>query len=102
MKRYKPQEHSRRPVLNEERRRAILDLLRRQGRVLVPELSRHFGIPLLATNDVYYHDPCRRALQALPLREQYRLPYPKTPMQETMGSSFCSTPITCRAGPCTT
>jgi DeoR family transcriptional regulator, aga operon transcriptional repressor len=29
-------------VLNEERRRAILDLLGRQGRVLVPELSRHF------------------------------------------------------------
>jgi DeoR family transcriptional regulator of aga operon len=30
------------PVLNEERRRAILDLLSRQGRVLVPELSSHF------------------------------------------------------------
>ena len=30
------------PVLNEERRRAILDLLSRQGRVLVTELSRHF------------------------------------------------------------
>jgi len=29
-------------VLNEERRRAILDLLTRQGRVLVTELSRHF------------------------------------------------------------
>jgi len=29
-------------VLNEERRRAILDLLNRQGRVLVSELSRHF------------------------------------------------------------
>jgi DeoR family transcriptional regulator, aga operon transcriptional repressor len=29
-------------VLNEERRRAILDLLVRQGRVLVTELSRHF------------------------------------------------------------
>jgi DeoR family transcriptional regulator of aga operon len=29
-------------VLNEERRRAILDLLARQGRVLVTELSRHF------------------------------------------------------------
>jgi DeoR family transcriptional regulator, aga operon transcriptional repressor len=29
-------------VLNEERRRAILDLLHRQGRVLVTELSRHF------------------------------------------------------------
>jgi len=33
---------SRLPVLNEERRRAILDLLSRQGRVLVTELSRHF------------------------------------------------------------
>jgi DeoR family transcriptional regulator of aga operon len=31
-----------RPVLNEERRRAILDLLTRQGRVLVTDLSRHF------------------------------------------------------------
>jgi DeoR family transcriptional regulator of aga operon len=31
-----------RPVLNEERRRAILDLLTRHGRVLVTELSRHF------------------------------------------------------------
>jgi DeoR family transcriptional regulator of aga operon len=41
-KKYEPQAHSRRPVLNEERRRAILDLLSRQGRVLVPELSRHF------------------------------------------------------------
>jgi DeoR family transcriptional regulator of aga operon len=30
------------PLLNEERRRAILDLLSRQGRVLVTELSRHF------------------------------------------------------------
>ena len=30
------------PVLNEERRRAILDLLTRQGRVLVTELSRQF------------------------------------------------------------
>jgi DeoR family transcriptional regulator of aga operon len=30
------------PVLNEERRRAILDLLSHQGRVLVTELSRHF------------------------------------------------------------
>ncbi len=30
------------PVLNEERRRAILDLLNRQGRVLVTELARHF------------------------------------------------------------
>jgi DeoR family transcriptional regulator of aga operon len=30
-------------VLNEERRRAILDLLSRQGRVLVPDLSRHFA-----------------------------------------------------------
>jgi len=30
------------PVLNEERRRAILDLLNHQGRVLVTELSRHF------------------------------------------------------------
>jgi len=30
------------PVLNEERRRAILDVLSRQGRVLVTELSRHF------------------------------------------------------------
>jgi DeoR family transcriptional regulator of aga operon len=30
------------PVLNEERRRVILDLLSRQGRVLVTELSRHF------------------------------------------------------------
>src|SRR6202035_4865520 len=30
------------PVLNEERRRAILDLLSRQGNVLVTELSRHF------------------------------------------------------------
>ena len=29
-------------MLNEERRRAILDLLSRQGRVLVTELSRHF------------------------------------------------------------
>ena len=29
-------------MLNEERRRAILDLLSRQGRVLVPELARHF------------------------------------------------------------
>src|SRR5215469_12471377 len=29
-------------VLNEERRRAILDLLGHQGRVLVTELSRHF------------------------------------------------------------
>ena len=29
-------------MLNEERRRAILDLLSRQGRVLVPELSRRF------------------------------------------------------------
>jgi DeoR family transcriptional regulator, aga operon transcriptional repressor len=29
-------------VLNEERRRAILDLLTNQGRVLVTELSRHF------------------------------------------------------------
>jgi DeoR family transcriptional regulator, aga operon transcriptional repressor len=29
-------------VLNEERRRAIVDLLTRQGRVLVTELSRHF------------------------------------------------------------
>jgi DeoR family transcriptional regulator of aga operon len=29
-------------VLNEERRRAILDLLSRQGRVLVTELARHF------------------------------------------------------------
>jgi DeoR family transcriptional regulator of aga operon len=29
-------------VLNEERRRAILDLLGRQGRVLVTELARHF------------------------------------------------------------
>jgi DeoR family transcriptional regulator of aga operon len=29
-------------VLNEERRRAILDLLNRQGRVVVSELSRHF------------------------------------------------------------
>ena len=29
-------------VLNEERRRAILDILNRQGRVLVTELSRHF------------------------------------------------------------
>ncbi|HET6250365.1 MAG TPA: error-prone DNA polymerase [Tepidisphaeraceae bacterium] len=27
------------------------------------ELSRHFGIPLLATNDVYYHDLNRRVLQ---------------------------------------
>ena len=31
-----------RHVLNEERRRAILDLLARQGRVLVTELSSHF------------------------------------------------------------
>src|SRR5260370_23188383 len=31
-----------RHVLNEERRRAILDLLTSQGRVLVTELSRHF------------------------------------------------------------
>ena len=30
------------PVLNEERRRAILDLLNHQGRVLVTELSRQF------------------------------------------------------------
>src|SRR5580693_5908345 len=30
------------PVLNEERRRAILDQLNHQGRVLVTELSRHF------------------------------------------------------------
>ena len=30
------------PVLNEERRRAILDLLTRQGRVLVTELARQF------------------------------------------------------------
>src|SRR5581483_2766754 len=30
------------PVLNEERRRAILDLLNRQGRVLVTELARNF------------------------------------------------------------
>jgi DeoR family transcriptional regulator of aga operon len=30
------------PVLNEERRRAILELLSRQGRVLVAELGRHF------------------------------------------------------------
>jgi len=30
------------PVLNEERRRAILDLLSRQGRVLVTELASHF------------------------------------------------------------
>src|SRR3974390_3178535 len=30
------------PVLNEERRRAILDLLSQQGRVLVTELSRQF------------------------------------------------------------
>lgn len=30
-------------MLNEERRRAILDLLSRQGRVLVPDLSRHFA-----------------------------------------------------------
>jgi DeoR family transcriptional regulator of aga operon len=30
------------PVLNEERRRAILELLNRQGRVLVAELGRHF------------------------------------------------------------
>src|SRR6266567_8242786 len=30
-------------VLNEERRRAILDLLTRQGRVLVTELARQFG-----------------------------------------------------------
>ena len=30
------------PVLSEERRRSILDLLNRQGRVLVTELSRHF------------------------------------------------------------
>jgi DeoR family transcriptional regulator of aga operon len=30
------------PVLNEERRRAIVDLLSRQGRVLVTELSHHF------------------------------------------------------------
>jgi DeoR family transcriptional regulator of aga operon len=29
-------------LLNEERRRAILDILHRQGRVLVAELSRHF------------------------------------------------------------
>ena len=29
-------------MLNEERRRAILDLLGHQGRVLVTELSRHF------------------------------------------------------------
>ncbi len=29
-------------MLNEERRRAILDLLNRQGRVLVTELARHF------------------------------------------------------------
>ena len=29
-------------MLNEERRRAILDILNRQGRVLVTELSRHF------------------------------------------------------------
>jgi error-prone DNA polymerase len=27
------------------------------------ELSRYFGIPLLATNGVHYHDPVRRALQ---------------------------------------
>src|SRR2546423_5954505 len=30
------------PVLNEERRRAILDLLNHQGRVLVTELARQF------------------------------------------------------------
>ncbi len=30
------------PVLNEERRRAIIELLNRQGRVLVAELGRHF------------------------------------------------------------
>ena len=30
------------PLLNEERRRAILDLLNHQGRVLVTELSRQF------------------------------------------------------------
>ena len=30
------------PVLNEERRRAILDLLTHQGRVLVTELARQF------------------------------------------------------------
>jgi DeoR family transcriptional regulator, aga operon transcriptional repressor len=30
------------PVLNEERRRAILELLNRHGRVLVAELGRHF------------------------------------------------------------
>src|ERR1019366_1721883 len=29
-------------VLNEERRRVLLDLLSRQGRVLPPDLSRHF------------------------------------------------------------
>ena len=39
-----PDELARRliPVLNEERRRAILDLLTHQGRVLVTELSRQF------------------------------------------------------------
>src|ERR1700747_604701 len=34
--------HSGSSVLNEERRRAILDLLNHQGRVLVTELSRQF------------------------------------------------------------
>lgn len=29
----------------------------------IVELARHFDIPLLATNAVYYHDPSRRALQ---------------------------------------
>ncbi len=29
----------------------------------IAEIGRHFGIPLLATNDVYYHDPSRHMLQ---------------------------------------
>lgn len=32
------------PVLNEERRRAILEILNREGRVLVPDLARQFRI----------------------------------------------------------
>src|SRR5215470_224062 len=38
-----PVQDERGPLLNEERRRAIIELVNREGRVLVAELSRRFG-----------------------------------------------------------
>ena len=40
-----------------------LDGLDRKRTLAVKKLSQHFDIPIIATNDVHYHQPERRALQ---------------------------------------